>query len=69
MPMTSWEDIYGEKCIECGKLATHFYGNTILCCQCHGGNLVSAEETMYEHKRIRLAVEKKEVEDASKGDH
>lgn len=45
MPMTTWEDINGKLCSYCHKPASHFYGYTPVCCQCHGGNACSVEET------------------------
>ena len=51
MPMTIMSDeFYGRRCDECGKLATHYYGNTVLCCQCHGGEILSEEETEEWHE-------------------
>lgn len=58
MPLTLWEAIVGYKCEECGKPATHFYVIGPLCCECHGGGIVTNEEaevihTYYEkHKEI-----------------
>jgi hypothetical protein len=49
--MTSWEDIAGEKCADCGGYATHHYGNVPVCCQCHGGNMITQEEAKAEHER------------------
>ena len=59
MPMTSWEEIAGEKCAMCERPASHFYGWTPLCCQCHGGNIFTAKETAEAHAKI--LAEKKEV--------
>jgi hypothetical protein len=49
MPMTPWEFIIGLNCGNCGKPATHFYGFYPLCCQCHGGDMFSEEETYETH--------------------
>jgi len=49
MPMTMWEDIIGEDCVECKKPASHYWLSTPVCCQCHGGGLFSAEETQFVH--------------------
>ena len=53
MPCTLWEDIAGKKC-SCGNYATHYYGSEAICCQCHGGNLVTPEEAKREVERILL---------------
>jgi hypothetical protein len=37
MPMTLWSEIAGHRCSMCDGPATHFYGNTTLCCECHIG--------------------------------
>lgn len=37
MPMTSWNEIVGYTCIDCGKWATHWYGGLPICCACHIG--------------------------------
>ena len=53
MPMTFWEDITGVKCSECGKPASHFYiDDSALCCQCHGGECFTAEETRLAHEAV-----------------
>lgn len=49
MPMTPWEDIVGEKCSQCGGYATHWYGYSPLCCDCHGGKIISQEEAKIVH--------------------
>lgn len=48
MPCTSWKDIAGQLCLECGMPASHYYGGP-LCCQCHQGNICSAYETLVAH--------------------
>lgn len=53
MPVTYWEDIVGHACAECGKPASHWYGDIPLCCQCHGGDVVSAEETARVHEHYK----------------
>lgn len=35
MPMTTWEDIKGHDCVDCGGPATHFYHWGPICCECH----------------------------------
>jgi hypothetical protein len=51
--MTSWKDITGVKCTECGKPASHFYdAHYPLCCQCHGGECFTAEETRLAHEAV-----------------
>ena len=52
MPITAWYDIAGLKCDWCGAPATHFYGTATLCCQCHGGNVYSVEETKLAHDEV-----------------
>lgn len=45
MPMTPMDDLNGELCDSCEEnFATHIYGNAFLCCECHGGNIISQEE-------------------------
>jgi hypothetical protein len=44
MPMTPWDSIAGHRC-SCGKLATHWYGPYPVCCACHGGYMISEEDT------------------------
>jgi len=44
--MTHPDDIKGWACCKCGGPATHFYGAVTLCCQCHGGEIVSKEEAL-----------------------
>jgi hypothetical protein len=51
MPLTLWRDIIGERCDGCGGYATHWYGAVPLCCQCHGGDLVSQEEARRKHEQ------------------
>lgn len=48
--MTLWSDIVGYTCVECGKWATHFYGDAPICCTCHCG---SVDEYM-ERKAIEI---------------
>ena len=31
----------GHKCVGCGGYATHLYGDVYLCCDCHGGYIIS----------------------------
>jgi hypothetical protein len=33
--MTLWDDIVGYTCLQCGKWATHWYGDIPICCACH----------------------------------
>ena len=51
MPLTPWIDVLGYRCVSCGAYATHWYGNVTVCCQCHGGDLVSQEEARRMHER------------------
>lgn len=37
--MTSWDDIVGYTCTQCGHWATHWYGETPICCDCHTGEV------------------------------
>ena len=60
MPMTSPEDIKGEHCDQCGKWASHFYGNIPLCCQCHGGGIWTEKETRNWQEDSILPDERKE---------
>ena len=48
MPITPWEDITGESCQKCGGPATHYYINIPLCCDCHGGKVVTKKEAEFE---------------------
>ena len=63
MPATDWRDVVGSLCCECGRPATHIYGGKPLCCQCHGGNVVSIEEARRQHDgelaRLRQAADHK----------
>jgi hypothetical protein len=45
MPMTLWSEIVGYTCLDCGKWATHFYGNFPICCSCHAGEVDSFMES------------------------
>jgi len=45
MPATPWGEINGELCVVCSAPASHFYFGAPLCCQCHGGNICTQEET------------------------
>lgn len=63
--MTPWEDIVGESCTNCGKPASHFWSTDPICCQCHGGNVFSAEETAAIHERI---LQKRESENENPAD-
>lgn len=39
MPATPWEDVIGHACERCQEnYATHIYGNSYLCCECHAGD-------------------------------
>ena len=49
MSMTSMQYIVGVNCISCIKPATHYYGLYPLCCQCHGGHILSEKETYEIH--------------------
>jgi hypothetical protein len=53
--MTSWEDIAGVACVDCGKAATHYFGHDPVCCQCHGGDMFTHEEAKAEHARVLSA--------------
>lgn len=54
MPMTGWKDVAGKVCQICGKPATHYYGDMIICCACHAGEedggLFTHEEAAAAHK-------------------
>jgi hypothetical protein len=55
MAYDTWEDVAGHKCSGCGKYATHFYGSYgAICCDCHGGYLVSQKDAKKEHERVIL---------------
>jgi hypothetical protein len=54
MPCNTWEEVAGKKCEMCGGYATHYYGNKLICCDCHGGYLCSQKEAKEEHERIIL---------------
>lgn len=55
MPCDTWEDVAGKKCNGCGGYATHFYGSYgPICCDCHGGYLVSQKEAKKEHEYVIL---------------
>jgi len=47
MPMTHPDDVKGFYCAICGKWASHFdpITDTPVCCQCHGGEIWSEEDT------------------------
>ena len=49
MPLTPWVEIVGHRCMECGGYATHWFGPAALCCDCHGGGLVSQAEAQVMH--------------------
>jgi hypothetical protein len=49
--MTPWVDIIGYRCITCGGYATHWDGVMALCCDCHGGGLVSQDEARIMHEQ------------------
>ncbi len=50
MPMDSWEDVAGLFC-DCGNHATHFYCGLVLCCSCHGGEVINEEEARIAHEQ------------------
>jgi hypothetical protein len=50
MPLTPWIDVLGYRCVQCGGFATHWYGHVTVCCQCHGGDLVSQDEARRMHE-------------------
>lgn len=52
MPCSTWEEVAGKKCQQCGGYATHYYGDILICCECHGGHLVSQKDAKIEHERI-----------------
>lgn len=55
MPCDTWEAIAGHRCNGCDGYATHFYGSYgPICCQCHGGHLVSQKDAKREHERVIL---------------
>lgn len=55
MPCDTWKSIAGHRCSGCGGYATHFYGSYgAICCDCHGGYLVSQKDAKIEHERIIL---------------
>jgi len=55
MPCDTWENVAGKVCNGCGGYATHFYGSYgAICCQCHGGYLVSPKDAKIEHERVIL---------------
>jgi hypothetical protein len=58
MPMSSWEDVAGKTCEICGNPATHYYGWTLICCDCHvgekDGGLFTKEQAQEEHTRILI---------------
>lgn len=49
MPMTPIQYMIGINCVDCGKPASHYYGFFPLCCQCHGGHILSEKETYEIH--------------------
>lgn len=59
MPVTPWEAVAGHKCEECGGPATHIYGWSYLCCDCHtgekDGGLYTQEEAKQHHERVLAA--------------
>jgi len=48
--MTLWEDIVGYTCLDCGKWATHWYGDAPICCSCHLGE----RDEFMENRAIEL---------------
>ena len=52
MPMTAWDTMQGLSCGECGKPASHYWGTKPICCQCHGGNIFSEQETRKAHEEM-----------------
>lgn len=63
MPVTGWEEVAGKPCQMCGGPATHFYGDVVICCDCHvgevGGGLFSRDQAEEEHKRVLAAKHRK----------
>jgi hypothetical protein len=57
MPMTPWEAVIGHRCASCGGYATHIYGDIYLCCQCHGGDIISQAEARKVHEEGPLPPE------------
>lgn len=67
MPCDTWEDVAGHKCNNCGGYATHFYGSHgAICCDCHGGCLVSQSDAKREHERIIIEKDHKDHEEKRK---
>jgi hypothetical protein len=52
MPCSTWKEVAGKRCSQCNGYATHYYGNTLLCCDCHGGFLVSQREAKRAHETV-----------------
>lgn len=51
--MDAWEDVAGHMCEICNENpATHIYGLTFMCCQCHGGDIITPEEAKEAHKKV-----------------
>jgi hypothetical protein len=62
MPMSAWSEVAGKPCQICGGYATHYYGDMIICCDCHVGEkdtgLYTQEQARDEHYKYL----KKELE-------
>jgi hypothetical protein len=56
MMMSTWEEVAGKLCEICGGPATHYYGNSIICCSCHvgekDGGIYTAAQAAEAHARI-----------------
>lgn len=55
MPISEWDEMKGLYCLSCGGPATHYYGNTILCCDCHageGGGILTREQAELLHRGL-----------------
>lgn len=52
VPCSTWEEVAGKRCGQCGGYATHYYRDILTCCDCHGGRLVSQADAKREHERI-----------------
>jgi hypothetical protein len=64
MPMTPWPEVIGKRCHACGGYATHIYGDIYLCCDCHGGFIISQEEARRVHETGVLDPEPSEASEA-----
>ena len=63
MPVTRWHEIAGEKCNQCGKWATHWYGLTALCCECHGGHICTQEQAEVAHTQEAIDIVRSQILD------